>query len=163
MARGERLRVSGAMTTRFASFRSPMVTGSNKEAMDTFPLSGKDQFQDRLKIGQSFDEGCDCLLITLIESPLTDTAGCNQPRFRQDGQMGRNGRLGQAAPFELARTHAHLQRHVLIGKMILRFLKPAQNVETHRIGECLEYFIQRNSLNIRHRSHPAYLPMRIVI
>src|SRR5690606_13245761 len=112
------------MTMRFASLRSPTVTGSNNEAMDTFPSSGKDwasgkgRFQEGLKIGKGFDEGGYRPFVALVETPLPDAVGRDQPRFGQYGQMGGNGRLGEAAPFELARAHAHLQRHVLAGEMI---------------------------------------------
>src|SRR3546814_2857098 len=102
MARGERLRVSGAMATRLASSISPILMGSKRLVIGMSFCLGGGNARSSERLAEVIDESADCFFTAAIERPLADTVDLDQASLFERGEVGGDGGLGKpAALFEL--------------------------------------------------------------
>lgn len=90
------------------------------------------------------EKGLDGFLVAPEEMPLADLAAAHQACALQGRQMRRDGGLRKSgALVDLPGADAVFQRILLIRKVALRVLQPAQDVAAQRMGEGLDDVVER--------------------
>ncbi|KMM86046.1 hypothetical protein TU78_05330 [Pseudomonas taetrolens] len=95
------------------------------------------------RLAESFEEGLDGFLITFEKVPLTDLLAADQAGALQGRQVGRDGRLRQAAALiDLSGTDAVFGGVMLIGELNLRVFQQVKDFSAYWVCQRFYYFVE---------------------